>query len=114
MSNDILITAAQLFAAKQQVTVYDCPKELGEGLKIAARQFSVNDRREIMAFCGEDHTKAYIANIIYGICDTDGNRIFSNEDYDNISAMPEFLVAAMFTAVKQSNNYDERGIAKNS
>lgn len=106
------LSAADIFAAKPIVTKYDCPS-LGEGAVVCAKQFNAIDRKAIVKFCGKDQSKAIVANIIYGICDEDGKRIFEESDLKKFDSMSEIVIAALFTAVTQSNKYDEKTVAKN-
>ena len=103
------LTAADLFAAKPEVTRFEVK---GQGF-IFAKQFNAHDRKAITTFCGKDFDKGMIANIIYGICDEDGKLLFKEKDYSKILAMKETVIAYMFAAVTQVNKMDEITIAKN-
>lgn len=105
------LTAADIFAAKPEIYKYTVESLKGD---IYVRLLTPVDRRAMAKFVGKDlDSKSIAANIIYGVCDEDGNRIFTEADYERIDKLPETKIAAMFRAVLEANKIDEKGIAKN-
>ena len=104
------VSALDLFSAKPKIT-----KMMLEPLDdfCYVREFTMSDRHKIQNYAREDINSAIGYNIIFGICDHEGNRIFTEEDYEKILELPEETFTCLFAAVMEANKADEKEVAKN-
>ena len=104
------VTALDLFSAKPKIT-----KVFVETLDdhVFVREFTMADRHKIQAYAREDINTAVGYNIIFGICNEEGERLFKEEDYEKVCELPELTFSSLFAAVFETNKVDEKQVAKN-
>lgn len=103
------LTAKEILARKCNVKKYVI--ESMDEAEIFVKEFTVDD---LSKFQEASATDAAIITVILGVCDETGKPLFSQEDFDNLSELPQQNVMDMSLAVMQFNGMiSERESAKN-
>lgn len=80
---------------------------------IHAKEFSFDDRRKIIELTTDKPELAMAANIVVGIVDEKGDRVFSDEQVNEVNELSELVFASLFLGVNKVNAVDEKEVAKN-
>lgn len=80
---------------------------------IYAKEFSFADRRKIMELAAEDASLAMAANIVVGLVDKNGDRIFADDQLGEVTELNETMFASLFLGVNSVNAIDGKEVAKN-
>ncbi len=84
-------------------------KELGEDIYV--KEFVVADRNEIQK---QEEASYQTMLIIMGVCDENGERVFSLDDIESVDALPQRLADELLMAVaKHNESADDKETAKN-
>ena len=72
------------------------------------RNLSLNDMDQLK---NDDHVKAIAFAVLLGVGDANGNRVFSDVDYDTVRNLPWVVVKEISKAVTSHNKLDEKEVA---
>lgn len=104
------LSAKDILARKCRVKEFKI--DAMDDASIHVREFTMSDLEK---FQNAKPLEASVTAIILGVCDSKGERIFTNDDFDQLSELPQQEIMGMSMAVMVFNGMiSEKEAAKNS